>query len=107
AVDALKEAASQTPEDAEAPYDLGRIYYQLGRHADAAAAVRQGTTLDPQAYKAWDNLGLAMEALGNVPQAQQYYLKALALVHKDHPRYDVVYANFADLLIKQGDPRRA
>jgi tetratricopeptide (TPR) repeat protein len=107
AVDALKKAASQTPEDAEVPYDLGRIYYQLGRHADAAAAFRQATTLDPQAYKAWDNLGLAMEALGNVPQAQQYYLKALALVHKDHPRYDVVYANFADLLIKQGDPRRA
>ena len=107
AVDALKKAASQTPEDAEVPYDLGRIYYQLGRHADAAAAFRQATTLDPQAYKAWDNLGLAMEALGNVPQARQYYLKALALVHKDHPRYDVVYANFADLLIKQGDPRRA
>ena len=107
AVDALKKAASRTPEDAEIPYDLGRIYYQLGRHADAAAAFRQATTLDARAYKAWDNLGLAMEALGNVAQAQQYYLKALALVHKDYPGYDVVYANFADLLIKQGDPRRA
>ena len=107
AVDALKKAASRTPQDAEIPYDLGRIYYQLGRHADAAAAFQQATTLDARAYKAWDNLGLAMEALGDVAQAQQYYLKALALVHKDHPRYDVVYANFADLLIKQGDPRRA
>ena len=107
AVDALKQAAARTPSDAEIPYDLGRIYYQLGRHADAAAAFRQATTIDPSAYKAWDNLGLAMEALGDVPQARQCYLKALALVHKDHPRYDVVYANFADLLIKQGDYSRA
>ena len=107
AVDSLKQAASRTPLDAEIPYDLGRIYYQIGRHADAAAAFRQATTLDPRAYKAWDNLGLAIEALGDVAEAQQHYLKALALVHKDHPGYDVVYANFADLLIKQGDYRRA
>jgi tetratricopeptide (TPR) repeat protein len=107
AVDALKQAAARTPSDAEIPYDLGRVYYQLGRHADAAAAFRQATTLDPRAYKAWDNLGLAMEALGDVAAARQHYLEALALVHKDHPRYDVVYANFADLLIKQGDYRRA
>ena len=107
AVDALKQAASRTPSDAEIPYDLGRIYYQLGRHADAVAAFRQATTLDARAYKAWDNLGLAMEALGEVAEAKQHYLKALALVHKDHPNYDVVYANFADLLIKQGDYPRA
>jgi len=107
AMDALTQAALRTPQDAEIPYDLGRIYYQLGRHADAAAAFRQATALDPRSYKAWDNLGLATEALGDVAQAQQHYLKALALVHKDYPRYDVVYANFADLLIKQGDYPRA
>jgi tetratricopeptide (TPR) repeat protein len=106
-VDVLKQAAARAPSDAEIPYDLGRINYQLGRHADAATAFRQATTLEPGAYKAWDNLGLAMEALGDVASARQHYLKALALVHKDHPRYDVVYANFADLLIKQGDYRRA
>ena len=68
---------------------------------------RRATALDPRAYKAWDNLGLASEALGDVAQAQQHYLKAIALVHKDHPRYDVVYANFADLLIKLGNYQRA
>jgi len=103
----LKRAAERAPRDAEVPYDLGRIYYQQGRHAEAAELFRRATTLDPAAYKAWDNLGLATEALGDAAQAQQHYLKALALVHKDHPRYDVVYANFADLLIKQGDYQRA
>ena len=107
AQDALKQAAGRAPNDAEIPYDLGRIYYHLGRHAEAAASFRRATTLDPGAYKAWDNLGLATEALGDVAQAQQHYLKALSLVHKDHPGYDVVYANFADMLLKQGDYPRA
>jgi len=107
AEDALKRAAARAPADAEIPYDLGRIYYQLGKHQAAAESFRRAIELDPRAHKAWDNLGLAAEALGDVVQAQQHYLKALALVHKDHPRYDVVYANFADLLIKLGNYQRA
>lgn len=104
---ALKSAAARAPKDAEIPYDLGRMYYQLGRHQDAANHFRRAIALDAGAYKAWDNLGLATEALGDLAQAQQHYLKALALVHLDHPRYDVVYANFADLLIKLGEHQRA
>jgi tetratricopeptide (TPR) repeat protein len=107
AEEALKRAAARAPDDAEIPYNLGRVYYQQSRHKEAADAFRRATALDSRAYRAWDNLGLASEALGDVAQAQQHYLKALALVHKDHPRYDVVYANFAELLIKLGDPQRA
>ena len=103
----LTRAAARAPTDAEVPYDLGRIYYQQGRHAEAAESFRRATALDTLAYKAWDNLGLATEALGDVAQAQQHFLTAVALVHKDHPGYDVVYANFADLLIKLGNHQRA
>ena len=103
----LKAAAKRAPADPEIPYDLGRMYYQQGRHVEGAESLRRAIALDPRAYKAWDSLGLAYEALGDVAQARQHYLKALALVHKDHPHYDVVYANFADLLIKQGDYERA
>jgi tetratricopeptide (TPR) repeat protein len=104
---ALKSAATRAPTDAEIPYHLGRIYYQQGRYAEAADTFRRATALDPRAYAAWDNLGLTCEALGDNAQAQQHYLKAISLVYKDHPRYDVVYANFADLLIKLGDFQRA
>jgi tetratricopeptide (TPR) repeat protein len=107
AEETLKRAAARASADAEIPYSLGRIYYQQGRHAEAAEAFRRATALDARAYRAWDNLGLASEALGDVAQAQQHYLKAIALVHKDHPQYDVVYANFADLLIKIGNFQRA
>ena len=107
AEETLKRAGARAPSDAEIPYHLGRIYYQQGRHKEAAESFRRATELDPRAYNAWDNLGLASEALGDVAQAQQHFLKAIALVHKDHPRYDVVYANFADLLIRLGNFQRA
>ncbi len=107
AEDTLKRALARAPNDAEIPYSLGRIYYQQSRHAEAAEMFRRATAIDPRDYKAWDNLGLASEALGDVAQAQQHYLKAISLVYKDHPEYDVVYANFADLLIKLGNLQRA
>ena len=107
AEDTLKRASARAPNDAEIPYSLGRIYYQQSRHAEAAEMFRRATAIDPRDYKAWDNLGLASEALGDVAQAQQHYLKAISLVYKDHPEYDVVYANFADLLIKLGNFQRA
>jgi len=107
AEDTLKRALARAPDDAEVPYSLGRIYYQQSRHAEAAEMFRRATAIDARDYKAWDNLGLASEALGDVAQAQQHYLKAISLVYKDHPEYDVVYANFADLLIKLGDFQRA
>jgi tetratricopeptide (TPR) repeat protein len=107
AEEALERASTRAPSDADIPYSLGRMYYQQGRHAEAAESFRRATTLDPAAYAAWDNLGLASEALGDTAQAQQHYLKAISLVHKDHPRYDVPYANFADLMIKLGNFQRA
>ena len=107
AEDTLKRASARAPEDAEIPYSLGRIYYQQSRHAEAAEMFRRATALDARDYKAWDNLGLVSEALGDVAQAQQHYVKAISLVYKDHPEYDVVYANFADLLIKLGNFQRA
>jgi tetratricopeptide (TPR) repeat protein len=103
----LKLAAARSPSDAEIPYDLGRIYYQIGRHAEAAAMFRRAISLDSTAYKAWDNLGLASEALGDVEEAKRNYLKAIALVHQNHPHYDVVYANFAELLTNLGEFQRA
>jgi Flp pilus assembly protein TadD len=103
----LLAAAARAPDDAEIPYDLGRIYYQQQRHQDAHRAFRQATALDPRAYRAWDNLGLAAEALGDVAAATRHYATAMAIAQADAPSYDVVYANYADLLIKEGEYQRA
>lgn len=104
---ALTAAAALAPADDEIPYDLGRIYYQQKRHAAAAAQFERAVALNPAAYRAWDNLGLATEALGDVPAALRSYLKAVDLVHTAHPHYDVVYANLADLMLKLEDHQKA
>jgi tetratricopeptide (TPR) repeat protein len=107
AIRALTSAAALAPADDEIPYDLGRISYQMRRYGEAAAQFRRAIALNPQSHKAHDNLGLATEALGDVDGAIRHYMKAIELVHRDHPRYDVVYANLADLMLKRGDHRQA
>jgi Tfp pilus assembly protein PilF len=86
----------------EFPYALGRIYYQQHRYADAVPQFEAALLLDPKSYKAYDNLGLCYEAIGDEERAALNYRKALDLVYKDHPDYDWVYANYAELLMKQG-----
>ncbi len=107
AEETLLAAAVQAPGDAEIPYDLGRIFYQQQRHQDAQRAFRQAIAIDARAYKAWDNLGLAAEALGEVDAATRLYARAMAIAETDAPSYDVVYANYADLLIREGQHQKA
>jgi tetratricopeptide (TPR) repeat protein len=104
---ALTAARARAPADDEIAYDLGRMCYQQNRFHEAAMQFQRAIALNPRSHKAYDNLGLATEALGDVPQAIRYYLKAIELVHTDHPHYDVVYANLADLMIKLGEFRKA
>jgi tetratricopeptide (TPR) repeat protein len=101
---ALTAARARAPADDEIAYDLGRMCYQQNRYHEAAMQFQRAIALNPRSHKAYDNLGLATEALGDVPQAIRYYLKAIELVHTDHPHYDVVYANLADLQEKLGLP---
>jgi tetratricopeptide (TPR) repeat protein len=103
----LVAAAAQAPDDAEIPYDLGRIYYQQQRHQEARRAFADAIARDARAYKAWDNLGLTWEALGDVAEATRHYARAMAIAHEDAPSYDVVYANYADLLIREGRYQQA
>lgn len=103
----LLAAAARAPGDAEIPYDLGRIFYQQQRYQDAHRAFQQATALDARAYKAWDNLGLTCEALGDMAAATRHYATAMAIAQDDAPSYDVVYANYADLLIREGAYQRA
>jgi len=104
---ALAAAAALAPTDDEIVYDRGRMYYQQRRYGDAAAQFQRALALNPRSHKAYDNLGLASEALGDVPQAVRYYLKAIELAQRSHSQYDVVYGNLADLMLKLGEYQKA
>lgn len=90
------------PNNPEFPYALGRIYYQQHRYGDAVPLFQEALALDPKSYKAYDNLGLCYEAMGENEQAIRSYTLSLELVYKDHPEYDWVYANFSELMMKLG-----
>jgi tetratricopeptide (TPR) repeat protein len=95
------------PNDDDGAYMLGRIYYQEARHEQAIGQFQRVLKLNPAAYKAWDNLALCWQALGDTEKATAHFLQAIKLVEKDHPEYDWAYANLADLLLQTGDTERA
>jgi tetratricopeptide (TPR) repeat protein len=95
------------PDDEEAPYMLGRIYYQESRVDEAMGQFQRVLKINAHAYKAYDNLGLCYEAQGDDERATRYFLTAIKLVENDHPEYDSAYADLADLLLKAGDAQKA
>jgi len=63
--------------------------------------------INPKSYRAFDNLGLCYESLGDSETATRYFLTAIKLVENDAPDYDWVYANLANLLLEKGDAEKA
>lgn len=103
----LLAAIEINPSHEEAIYSLGRIYYQQSRYEAAIRQFQRVLELNAKSYKAEDNLGLAYEGLNDNQRAIQHYLKALDLVHRDHPDYDWPYGNLANLLLNTGEYRKA
>lgn len=111
----MDEAAAQTfraavdlaPGEIEPRYAYGRHLAQMQLHGQAILQFRQIVERHPAAYKAWDNLGVCLEALGREDEAMQAYVRAIGLVADKRPDYDWPYANLASLLINRGEPRRS
>ncbi len=64
------------------PYNLGRIYYQQGRHTEAADAFRRATALDPRAYRA---VGQPRSGIGG-PRRRRPGAAALPQGHRARPQ---------------------
>ncbi len=103
----LEEVVKREPSQGDARYALGRIYYFNGRHPQAVEHLEALVKAEPTHYRAWDNLGLALEGVGRVDDAVKAHLKSIALVATAHREYDWAYANLAELLMKQDQNRRA
>jgi tetratricopeptide (TPR) repeat protein len=54
----LEAAARANPRDARAPYYLGNLLYDRGRHLEAIRLWEKATLLDPAFSVAWRNLGI-------------------------------------------------
>ncbi len=103
----LRHAIQVAPRNAEPHYLLGRLYYAQSNLKEATKQFQEALKLDANAYKAYDGLGLCYGNIGDITLAAQNYMEGIALVYKDHPHYDVIYADFAKFLLRYGENRKA
>lgn len=103
----LRAALAIDGEHGPSRYALGRILYQQNRFPEATELFRSLIERDPRDYRAHDNLALCYAGLGQEADALRHFLKALDLVHKDHPEYDSAYANAANFFMGRNEYTKA
>lgn len=103
----LEGVLNDEPANEDALYALGRVHYFNARYEPARQRFAAIVEKDPRHYRAWDNLGLALEAAGQMDAAVKAHMRAIELVAKAHPDYDWAYGNLADLLMKMDQNRKA
>jgi tetratricopeptide (TPR) repeat protein len=81
----LLEAARLKPESGEIRYFLARTYYTRGVYPLAKSEFQTAIRLDPSSVRAYSNLGITMEALGDNAEALKNYTRAVELEeHQKH-----------------------
>lgn len=104
---ALSESVKLNPAAPEPRYHLSRFYYQQNRFPLALEHGTMAVQLAPSSFRAHDNLALCYAATGKEAEALRHFLKALDLVHKDHPSEDTPYADFAAFLMDRNQFEKA
>jgi tetratricopeptide (TPR) repeat protein len=98
---AFKQAILATPKDPEPHYLLGRLYMQYQNLSQAQQEFQTSLSLNPAWYKPYDGLGVCYEADGNNEDAVRTFMDGVARLYKDPVAGgDVLYADFAELLLK-------
>ncbi len=100
---AYEHALRQDYTRAETWFNLGNVFYSLGRKAEAIRAFTRATGLDPEYVEAWNNLGNTLSDEGQLDEAVQAYEQALAL----EPAYMDAHYNLAETLDNIGERERA
>ena len=108
AEEAFQQAIRLSPKSPEPHYLLGRLYFQTSAVQKAQEQFLAALALDATWFKAYDGLGLCYAAKGDTPAAISAYMKGVSLIYKDHPpQGDVLYADFAELLLRLGSNQKA
>ncbi len=99
AVEMYRNALRLDPDQASASMQLGLLYEELGRHAEALAALRHAVALtgDPEAQL---SLATSLWSGGHPARA----IAALEALQAAHPRWSAVANNLAWMLATAGDP---
>jgi cytochrome c-type biogenesis protein CcmH/NrfG len=82
-VQALRDILARDPKNLQATVQLGNLYYDGGRYADAVPAYQQAFALDPTNVNVSTDLGTALYYSGRPDEALAQYEKSLAIA-PDH-----------------------
>lgn len=92
-----KKQIKETPLLAKPYYEVGLIYYALGRYSDAITAFQKMIALAPQEYRAYYKLGRSFLKAGNIDAAINAFQKYLSFDTKNSD----VCGELGLLMIKQ------
>lgn len=103
----LERLAQSNQKNPRYPYWLARLDYDETRYADAVDKLKKALELNPDFMRAYDNLGLCYEGLGEFEQAFKSYERANQL-NRDHGLNSSWPAlNLGTLLLNRGDISQA
>jgi tetratricopeptide (TPR) repeat protein len=86
-----------------AEYKIGNLYLKQGKYLEAIETFRTVVEKDPNHFKAYSNLGLALKTVGLFEEAILMYERSL----KIHPGQAVVHNNLGSLYTSKGDIKKA
>ena len=98
----LEKLAQAYQKNPRYPYWLARLDYEDARYADAINKLNRALQLNPDFMRAYDNLGLCYEAMGEFEQAIQSYGKANQLNRQQGSKSAWPPLNFGILLLNRG-----
>lgn len=98
----LDRLARAEPQNVRYSYWLARLDYDDRQYESAVRRLREVVGLDPTFMKAWDNLGLSLEALGRIDEAIASYKQAVRLNREQSIGSAWPSLNLGTLLTKTG-----
>jgi len=103
----LQQAARLMPGSAEIHYFLARAYYTRGVYPLAKTEFETTIRIDPDYTKAYSNLGITLEALGDTEGARLNYLTAVQLSERRKDRSEWPYIYLSAFYNRQRKPSEA
>src|SRR5262249_11738349 len=81
----LRQLTHKVPPAAKKAYDRGEQAAARAQNFQAAEAFRQAIAIDPEFVDAYNQLGAAEAAMGNLPKAAELFQKAVD-IEPEHPQ---------------------
>jgi len=98
----LQRATELTPNDADAFYYLGRLYFSADNAVAALAAFQRAIELDASSVRAHNHLGQTYEALGRQLEAERAYLRAIEIEQNSSNKSEWPYYNLGLFYLNEG-----